>query len=258
MKLEHQEWNRPEDVTAPQFVGHVALEESPSDLAGQVVAALVSSALALLEYDITERSQSTSLVRMLSSRSSPCSSRHPQLLRTAIVMSWGFQDDAPCSESVVLSTVQRFTILCACSCVLAGICGNELGGYVQVNRAHRLFQSALFSPGLYTEAMFDNSTITSASGHVSENTGIEDYYPSFAFGDDLFWASTWLYRAATNNIRRFNISYYNEAMEVTLRLACVAHCPVVTKHLAVRVACFGGTHEPAELCRQMHLTCLCF
>jgi hypothetical protein len=64
---EHQNWNRPEDVTTQEFVGYVALEESPSDLAGQVVAALVSAGLALLEYDITERSQTTSLVRWLCS-----------------------------------------------------------------------------------------------------------------------------------------------------------------------------------------------
>lgn len=65
MKNEHKEWNRPEDVKDPTFVGYVALEESPSDLGGQVVAALVSSALALLEYDITDRSQATDMVRGL-------------------------------------------------------------------------------------------------------------------------------------------------------------------------------------------------
>jgi hypothetical protein len=92
----------------------------------------------------------------------------------------------------------------------------------QVNRAHRLFFSAMFSPGLYTEAMFDNSTVTSEVGHVSPDTGIEDYYPSFAFGDDLFWASTWLYRAAKNNIRGFNITYYKESMSTTMSLACAA------------------------------------
>lgn len=64
MKREHQNWNRPEDITTQQFIGQVALEESPSDLAGQVSAALVASGLALLEYDITERSQSTALVRL--------------------------------------------------------------------------------------------------------------------------------------------------------------------------------------------------
>jgi hypothetical protein len=62
MRKEHLEWRRPEDVTTQEFVGYVALEESPSDLAGQVVAAMVSSGLALLEYAIAERSVAVSLV----------------------------------------------------------------------------------------------------------------------------------------------------------------------------------------------------
>ena len=108
---------------------------------------------------------------------------------------------------------------------------------IQVNKAHRLFQSALFSPGLYTVAIYDNSTITNAAGYVSPDTGIEEYYPSFAFGDDLFWASTWLYRAATNNIRRFNISYYNEAMEATMELAYAALVPLPRDFLCVCAQC---------------------
>ena len=83
-----------------------------------------------------------------------------------------------------------------------------------MDKAHRLFQSAMFSPGLYTEGF--NGTEASF--------GIEDHYPSSEFGDDLFWASTWLYRASTNNIRTFNISYYREAMATTMALAC-ASCP---------------------------------
>lgn len=75
MKRGHQNWDRPEDVTTQEFIGYVALEESPSDLSGQVVAALVASGLALLEYDITERSQSTSLVRRWLPVSSKCISK---------------------------------------------------------------------------------------------------------------------------------------------------------------------------------------
>lgn len=80
---------------------------------------------------------------------------------------------------------------------------------MQVDKAHRLFQSAMFSPGLYTEGF--NGTDASL--------GIEDHYPSSEFGDDLFWASTWLYRASINSIRSFNDSYYREAMSTTMSLA---------------------------------------
>lgn len=106
---------------------------------------------------------------------------------------------------------------------------------MQVNKAHRLFFSAMFSPGLYTEAIFDNSTVTSATGYASPDTGIEEYYPSFDFGDDLFWASTWLYRAATNNIRQFNITYYKEAMTATMNLACVSSL-LLTRNLFTGVS----------------------
>lgn len=68
----------------------------------------------------------------------------------------------------------------------------------------------MFSPGLYTEGF--NGTDASF--------GIEDHYPSSEFGDDLFWASTWLYRASINSIRSFNDSYYREAMSTTMSLAC--------------------------------------
>jgi hypothetical protein len=107
-----------------------------------------------------------------------------------------------------------------------------IGSLMQVNRGHRLFFSAMFTPGLYTESMYENSTVTSEIGHASPDVGIEDYYPSFAFGDDLFWASTWLYRAAKNNIREFNITYYKEAMTATMNLACAAPLhPRCTLHL---------------------------
>lgn len=79
-----------------------------------------------------------------------------------------------------------------------------------VNRAHRVFQSAIFSPGYYHEAT--NITQDAAT--------LEEFFPSFDFADDLFWASTWLYRAATNNIRSSNFTYYKEAMVVTSNLAC--------------------------------------
>jgi hypothetical protein len=79
---------------------------------------------------------------------------------------------------------------------------------VQVNTAHRLFRSAVYSPGLYTEAF--NGT---ASG------GLEDVYPSADLGDDLFWAATWLFRAGNSGIRSYNLTYYTEAVKITMELA---------------------------------------
>lgn len=86
----------------------------------------------------------------------------------------------------------------------------------------------MFSPGLYTEGF--NGTDASF--------GIEDHYPSSAFGDDLFWASTWLYRASINSIRNFNQSYYGEAMSTTMSLACAlpACCFPLTMHVVCCVA----------------------
>ena len=78
---------------------------------------------------------------------------------------------------------------------------------VQVNTAHRLFRSAVYSPGIYTEAL----NITAG--------GLEDAYPSADLGDDLFWAATWLFRAGNAGIRSYNLSYYTEAVKITMELA---------------------------------------
>lgn len=113
----------------------------------------------------------------------------------------------------------------------------------QVNLAHRLFRSAVYSPGLYTDA-FNGS-----------ETGLEALYPSFAFGDDLFWASTWLYRATLNNIRSANVSYYQEAMSVTMDLAYLdldipgVSWDYVNNMALVHAATISGSskfHEPAQ------------
>lgn len=111
MRKEHQEWHRPEDVTTQEFVGHVALEESPSDLAGQVVAALVSSSLALLEYDITERSQSTSLVCTLPRDFAPRPCMHiTRNLSPRAARSWVKPVAPGCFASIVSSNA------CMCLC----------------------------------------------------------------------------------------------------------------------------------------------
>jgi hypothetical protein len=78
---------------------------------------------------------------------------------------------------------------------------------VQTNTAHRLFRSAVFSPGLYTEAL--NGT----------DTGITTQYPSFDLGDDLFWAASWLFRAGNSGIRAYNLTYYHQALDITMDLA---------------------------------------
>jgi hypothetical protein len=78
---------------------------------------------------------------------------------------------------------------------------------MQANSAHRLFRSAVYSPGLYTEAF--NGSIT----------GLEEAYPSYAFGDDLFWAATWLLHAGNDDIRSYNLTYYKEAVKSTMALA---------------------------------------
>jgi hypothetical protein len=95
-----------------------------------------------------------------------------------------------------------------------------------VNVAHRLFLNMMDTPGTYFEAIVDNSTVLQ-EGVIPYNyvdTGLEEFYPSFQFGDDLFWASTWLYRASKNNIRESNITYYFEAMEVTMNIAYAPRC----------------------------------
>lgn len=134
---ERQLWRRPEDIREPQVISEVPLSESPSDLSGQVAAALSSAALALELYGVIEKADARTLV----------------------------------------------------------------------NKAHRVFRAALFTPGLYTEAL--NGT----------SFGLEDHYPSFAFGDDLFWAATWMYRASISGYRTYNVEYYSDAMEATMDLA---------------------------------------
>jgi hypothetical protein len=47
---QRQDWKRPEDLVEKQFVGRIPLELSPSDLSGQIVAALVSGALAMFKH----------------------------------------------------------------------------------------------------------------------------------------------------------------------------------------------------------------
>jgi hypothetical protein len=47
---QRQDWKRPEDLKEKQFIGKIPLELSPSDLAGQIVAALVSGALAMQKH----------------------------------------------------------------------------------------------------------------------------------------------------------------------------------------------------------------
>lgn len=68
----------------------------------------------------------------------------------------------------------------------------------------------MFSPGLYQEGF--NGSAASA--------GIEELYPTARYGDDLFWASTWMYRASTAGFRTFNQTYYQDAMSVTMSLSC--------------------------------------
>ena len=81
---------------------------------------------------------------------------------------------------------------------------------MQANSAHRLFRSAIFSPGIYTDAF--NGT----------DTGLQDVYPSFDEGDDLFWGASWLFRAGTEGIRAYNLTYYRNALEVTMDVAFMA------------------------------------
>lgn len=84
--------------------------------------------------------------------------------------------------------------------------------YYIVNKAHRLFRAALFSPGLYTDYL--NGT----------DIGMLDSYPSMSYGDDLFWGATWMFRAANQfGIRTTNLSYYYEAMQITMDIAYADH-----------------------------------
>lgn len=65
---ERQEWRRPEDVTRfagiNYDVGYMLLDESPSDLAGQVVAAITAGAIALQQYEVIDRSIAKNMVRL--------------------------------------------------------------------------------------------------------------------------------------------------------------------------------------------------
>lgn len=68
----------------------------------------------------------------------------------------------------------------------------------------------MFSPGLYQEAF---------NGTIAE-LGIKETYPSNSFFGDLFWASTWLFRASAAGFRTANTTYYEQAMSTTMELAC--------------------------------------
>lgn len=67
VQRERKDWRRPEDVTEFEGlnvdVGVLGLDESPSDLAGQVSAAITAGALALREYDVVDRATASSMVR---------------------------------------------------------------------------------------------------------------------------------------------------------------------------------------------------
>lgn len=64
---ERQEWRRPEDVTRfagiNYDIGYMLLDESPSDLAGQVVAAITAGAIALQQYEVIDRTIAKNMVR---------------------------------------------------------------------------------------------------------------------------------------------------------------------------------------------------
>ena len=60
---QRQQWNRPEDVVTAQLHGEVLLDDSPSDLAGQVAAALTAGALALNQYRRLDTSTAFVFVR---------------------------------------------------------------------------------------------------------------------------------------------------------------------------------------------------
>ena len=82
-----------------------------------------------------------------------------------------------------------------------------------VKRAHRLFESALFTPQVFTQS--ENVT----------NEPITDHYPSNSFMDDLFWASSWMLRSSLSEYGSFpdrssqNLAYYYVAMRETFQLA---------------------------------------
>jgi hypothetical protein len=67
---QRQEWNRPEDVKDSQMMFpamntpyYIPLGEAPSDLAGQIAAALCAGALALNQYNSIDKSTTFLFVR---------------------------------------------------------------------------------------------------------------------------------------------------------------------------------------------------
>ena len=141
--------------------------------------------------------------------------------------------------------------------------------------SHRLFQSALYSPTLYTNA----ENITSLP--------VGDHYPSNSYLDDLFWASTWLLRASLDDYGGFpnknstHLAFYYAACRTTFELAyaerdsmavsldylnnvALVHAAVITKDWsfhsaaqswiwdwicsgAVRYTVFGRAHHPESM-----------
>jgi cellulose synthase/poly-beta-1,6-N-acetylglucosamine synthase-like glycosyltransferase len=137
LQAERATWRRPEDVPEPIPVMSVQCADGPSDLAGQVVAAMVSSSLAAVSYDTTDLSTAAS----------------------------------------------------------------------RIDAAHDLFAHSMNNPGKYTDL-----------AGVLE-TKLADYFPSNSYYDDLFWAATWLFRAALAGYRRADMMYYANAMDVLMDLA---------------------------------------
>ena len=76
----------------------------------------------------------------------------------------------------------------------------------RVDVAHAIFQTAMYAPGPYQAV-------------IANESYIEDYYPSQSYFDDLFWASTWLYRASLSGFRTYNETYYLEAMKLLMGVA---------------------------------------
>lgn len=211
IRLQRQQWNRPEDVKEKQPVltvpmgSNVTGTSSPADLASQIVAGVVSGTLALYQFDRIETPSA--------------------------------------EQNIALS--------------------------------HRLFQSALYSPTLYTSA----ENVTSLP--------VGDHYPSNSYLDDLFWASTWLLRASLDDHGAFpnrtatNLAFYYAACRTTFELAfaerdsmavsmdylnnvALVHAAVVTKDWsfhsaaqswiwdwicsgAVRYTTFGRAHHPESM-----------
>lgn len=137
LKLERTLWRRPEDIQGPQPVFYTNTTEKPSDLVGQMVAAMVAAELALEAY--------------------------------------GKPNDLP----------RVFT------------------------EAATLFRIAAFDgPGTYAMApQFIKS-------------GLGDHYDSTSYFDDLFWASTWLFRASkSKQLRGVDQTQFFTYMQQLKRIA---------------------------------------